>query len=154
MSDNATKARLTMKMQAAIREQLPEEISAMLRSRLNDADNALAENTNLKLEIEHLRERTETARVLNKKEAELKDRERKLLIKNIELDDMRRDAKLKEMEFELKAEQRVAGAMHQTLMGLVRNTEYRKVMEGTAPDPNSTYGSTVPIVESGKYTAE
>jgi hypothetical protein len=143
-----------MKMQAAIREQLPEEISAMLRSRLEEAENALAENTNLKLEIEHLRERTETARTLNKREEMLDARDADLLLRGVELDTALRDAKLKEMEFELKAEQRVAGAMHQTLMGLVRNTEYRKVMEGTAPDPNSTYGSTVPIVESGKYTAE
>lgn len=155
MSDTRTKAVLTKKMQAAIREQLPEEISAMLRQRLEQADDAIADNKVLAAEIDHLRERTETARTLNKREEMLDARDADLLLKGVELDTGLRDLELKKMTYQLAAQRSISDALQVTLHGLVRNTEYRKEVFGTTPDPSGQYlGATASIGESGTYTAE
>lgn len=133
---------LEEKINKAIEEHLPAELGNALKKRLLKLDEAETENTKLKGTIDNLN--GENKRLLERitsldqslarhdglqaRENAVKLREEKVAVT--------------ELEFKLKAEERVTAGYKEILGGLVRNVEYR----------NQVFTSEPVVVPQGSYT--
>lgn len=124
------KARLPNEVADAIRKNLPEQVSKMLQERLAAADDAINDNIKLAEQVRILTSQVMRKSELSKREKALDARERGLDAREMLVAEEERGLKVTEAEAKLHAEQRITDVLEKALLGLVRNTEYRKAITG------------------------
>lgn len=131
-------ATLPKNVQDAMRENLPEQVSRLLREQLEKGEQALEDVADLEAENEQIKRKLE-------KNAWLDERERGLVAHQETLDEREKELqrqedtlKLTHTQFQLDAERRLTDALSETLKGLVRNTVYRE-HKAFAHTPHTDY---------------
>ena len=138
-----------------MRDNLPHQVSKLLREELEKGAKALSDNAQLLEEIKAVEKLNDehgnikiARRNLKKREDDVKHLETLVYEKNMELNDTI-------LTLRLKFSERYAAKLENTLAGLVRNTEWREEIQRTNGDTRfNSDGSTVPVETSRTTTKE
>lgn len=134
---------LMKEMQEAIKKNLPlqvgEELKKLIEQSKIDAAKVKQltnENTNLNSNINSLNNKLSEYAKLDDRNTGLEAREKKVI-------EDERDIKFKTLEYQLNSEKEKTQFAKDVALGLVRNTEYRRILHDstTSPDGKDQYGS-------------
>jgi hypothetical protein len=117
---------LPMNVQDAIRENLPEHVSTLLRKRLEEADEALAKVEQYKGKLVTANEQLKSQLELVKLKEHIDSKEKELSAREAVVLEDARKIEITMLQIQLDAEKRVSGMFGSALMGLVRNTTFRE----------------------------
>jgi len=117
---------LPMNVQEAMRDNLPGQVSKILRDELEKGARAIEEYAVALKEIKELRERKETAASIKRLQGELDRRLENCELKEVVQTGRELKNDLWRSEMALELAQKYADRLETTLAGLVRNTEWRE----------------------------
>jgi DNA repair exonuclease SbcCD ATPase subunit len=117
---------LEKEIQESIKKNLPQQVSDVLKARLEQADKDAARVKTLEKEVKDLEEQEEVFKSTIKEYNKLDERNSLLESRGKELETKERNLEIEQLKYQLSAEKDKTTFSQSVALGLVRNIEYRK----------------------------